>query len=233
MRAETSNRPNRHGFTLLELLVVVFIIALLLSMLLPALSRAKGVAQRIHCVNSLRQLELALTMYSHEHEDQFPPRRNHPNRWIDLLKPYYVETNLLACPAKRAEEITKHSYLFNSFNDYFERALSSNDFTTMYMTHAWPHGMKEEAVPDPSSTIVFGEKEPTSDHVHMDMFQGSGNDLEEVDHGRHNLGNIRSGGSNFAFADGSVGFLLYGGSITPRNLWAITDEWRFKPMTPE
>lgn len=60
------------GFTLIELLVVMAIIALLASLLLPALSTARERARRTHCVSNLRQVYLAMAMYAQDHEDSMP-----------------------------------------------------------------------------------------------------------------------------------------------------------------
>lgn len=84
------HRPSR-GFTLVELLVVISIIALLISLLLPALSRAKAEGNSIGCLAKLRSIGQLTMEYASANKDEIPPSSvNYPGTWIDLLFQMYA-----------------------------------------------------------------------------------------------------------------------------------------------
>lgn len=130
MRAETIEltRPSRRfpdagksrAFTLIELLVVIAIIAILASLLLPALARAKDQAKLARCHGNFKQLQVCLHMYVGENADRLPPNESEAafattsNSWVigdaqsdvttanitlGLLYPYNSQVKIYVCPS--------------------------------------------------------------------------------------------------------------------------------------
>ena len=77
---------NRKRFTLIELLVVIAIIAILASMLLPALASARETAQSVTCINKQKQIYLAIIMYVDDSNDYMPNAAN----WVQQIIPAYI-----------------------------------------------------------------------------------------------------------------------------------------------
>jgi prepilin-type N-terminal cleavage/methylation domain-containing protein/prepilin-type processing-associated H-X9-DG protein len=224
------------GFTLIELLVVIAIIALLAALLLPVLARARQSARRIECVSHLQQLRLALGIYTTGNAGQMPSRNVSGDQWPAQLHRNYSDLKLLRCPGDPAANVSgsatngaadtaPRSYLINGFQD-----------AVLEMSGGVP---PPKGVPLPvlgesvmnrlADTIVFGEKASSSSRFYLVLDANADlylPDLEESRHGgAEGLWN-KSGGSNYAFGDGSVQWVSYGQSLCPQNLWSVTEQGR-------
>ena len=129
MNRHASPHAGRRGFTLVELLVVIGIIALLMSILLPSLNRARENAKQVQCLSNLRQVSLAIVMYTQNNKDLMPGAGEGPPQkkwdWIYwdartgnlpftnlnecALAPYLsqggrMNPEYFRCPSDRAEE---------------------------------------------------------------------------------------------------------------------------------
>jgi prepilin-type N-terminal cleavage/methylation domain-containing protein/prepilin-type processing-associated H-X9-DG protein len=190
-------RIRRRGFSLVELLIVVGIIAILIGLLLPAMTKARQQAKRVACASNLRQVGQALVIYAGKWRGTIYPdglgawsapgvERPKEDRWpVFVFKPPVYNPPVMLCPSDE-DPAFEHSYVLNDTISSRQIKLGSRDLGGL----------------TPSEFIVMGEKKTHE----ADYYSGVGPDhhapgITVVFEGyRHGI-NV---GSNYLFFDWHV-----------------------------
>ncbi len=192
---------RRPGFTLVEMLVVIGIIAVLAAILFPVLTSATRAARKAKCASNLRQLVMAHKMYSDDCDRTLVPARAGSFTWCAILEPNMKSKELVLCPEDHSPQQVSgttdlpHGYGIN--------------YGLTYNTASQPFVYSMSSISRTTDLLLFFDMKPSANAMGSSYYSHR---LTRLD-ARH------SHRCGCAFLDGHAKMLLPNDTVKPVNMW--------------
>jgi prepilin-type N-terminal cleavage/methylation domain-containing protein/prepilin-type processing-associated H-X9-DG protein len=220
----TGNMRHR-SFTLIELLVVIAIIAILASMMLPALNKARDAAKSTACLNNLKQLGLGVSQYLGDFDDYYPAAADQKieisSGWKFEIAPYIGVKMNDVYDVSATKGVFRCPEAAKSESGIVEMCKGGYGWNFVYMGYrspnVWSPRAKMSKVRKPSMVILIGDSEDTANESwrRLLLYPPS-----------HNLGPVlrHKAGSNFLWGDCHVSWKKASETYAPVTNW-IWNYW--------
>ncbi len=214
---------RRCGFTLVEILVVIVIVALLAGSLLPAFNSARASARTKTCASNLKQISLAFNLYVTDNRGMYPPitigKENADCGWAEPIYSYTKSVAIFSCPSYPYGEFRPGCPPSEPIDNppEGEKDYKWDGSYSFNITGTNMRGFNIARIRNPSALIVFCDGRGGKSTYGNPNVGGSSDRRDFSD-----LGNRHNYGSNLAYADGHVKWKSF------EELYEIT-QWQPRP----